>query len=270
MMRRGDVITLGRHRLMCGDATSPDDVAQLFGDRSAHLVITSPPYLAQRTYQPGIIGDWDELMRGAFGAIPVADDCQVLVNLGLVHRKKEWVPYWDDWIEWMRAQGWLRFAWYVWDQGAGMPGDPAKGRLWSAHEFVFHFTRQNVAPTKTQPTINAGKVRRGAGQRRANGTPRPKHTPGTTDDRKPLDSVLRIPRYGQSDGHPAPFPSGLPEALMTSWPLGLVYDPFGGSGTTLLAAQKVGLPCVMMEIVPEYCEIVVRRFRKEFPLFITK
>jgi hypothetical protein len=53
------------------------------------------------------------------------DDGQVLVNLGLVHRDNEWQPYWQDWLEWMREEGWRRFGLYVWDQGAGMPaGSP--------------------------------------------------------------------------------------------------------------------------------------------------
>ena len=56
------------------------------------------------------------------------DDAQLLVNLGLVHDDNEVQTYWDDWIAWMRAQGWRRFGWYVWDQGPGLPGD-WRGRL---------------------------------------------------------------------------------------------------------------------------------------------
>ena len=44
----------------------------------------------------------------------------------------------------MRTQGWRRFAWYVWDQGPGLPGD-WNGRLAPAFEFVFHFNRQDPA-----------------------------------------------------------------------------------------------------------------------------
>ena len=53
------------------------------------------------------------------GPVPV----QLLVNLGLIHREQEVVPYWDGWLAWMRQQGWRRFGWYVWDQGPGLPGD---------------------------------------------------------------------------------------------------------------------------------------------------
>ena len=43
-MERGDVWTVGRHRLMCGDATSPEDVNTLMGDTKANLILTDPPY----------------------------------------------------------------------------------------------------------------------------------------------------------------------------------------------------------------------------------
>jgi len=72
---------------------------------------------SQRDYTTGGVGDWDALMQGVFRNLPMAPAGQVLVNLGLVHRKNEWQPYWLTWIEWMRAQGWRRFGWYVWDQG---------------------------------------------------------------------------------------------------------------------------------------------------------
>jgi len=121
--RTGDVWAIGAHRLICGDATDGDVVATLMQGDLSHLCFTSPPYGNQRDYTSGGIADWDGLMRGVFGNVPMADDGQVLVNLGLIHRDNEVIPYWDGWLSWMRSQGWRRFAWYVWDQGPGMPGD---------------------------------------------------------------------------------------------------------------------------------------------------
>lgn len=97
-------------------------------------VITSPPYGQQRDYG-GHMVDWDDTMRGAFECLPAAPDCQLLINLGLTHRDGECVPYWEGWREWMRAQGWRFFAWYVWDQGDGLPGH-WNGRLAPSHEWV--------------------------------------------------------------------------------------------------------------------------------------
>jgi DNA modification methylase len=91
----------------------------------ATLMFTSPPYAQQRDYGAAKekVGDWDALMQGVFAAAPVTTDAQQLVNLGLVHRDSEWQPYWEGWVEWMRASGWRRLGWYVWDQGPGLPGD---------------------------------------------------------------------------------------------------------------------------------------------------
>jgi hypothetical protein len=138
--RPGDVWIMGRHRLMCGDSTNPQHIAQLMAGQEADLCFTSPPYGQQRDYKSGGISDWDALMQGVFSLLPLKHDAQVLVNLGLIHRDGEWLPYWDGWIEWMRAAGWRRFGWYVWDQGFGLPGD-WNGRLAPSHEWVFHFNR---------------------------------------------------------------------------------------------------------------------------------
>ena len=137
--RSGDVWTVGEHRLICGDAADPAVIAAVMGADRAGLCFTSPPYGNQRDYTESI-NDWDGLMRGVFTTLPMRDDGQVLVNLGLIHRDNEVVPYWDGWLAWMRSDGWRRFAWYVWDQGPGMPGD-WNGRLAPSFEFIFHFNR---------------------------------------------------------------------------------------------------------------------------------
>ena len=123
--RPGDLWLLGEHRLLCGDSTDAANVARVMADERAALLFTSPPYGSQREYTTGGVSDWDALMQGVFRHMPAAlrDDAQVLVNLGLIHRDGEWVPYWRGWLEWMRAQGWRRFALYAWDQGPGLPGD---------------------------------------------------------------------------------------------------------------------------------------------------
>ena len=78
----------------------------------ATLMFTSPPYAQQRDYGAAKekVGDLDALMQGVFAAALVTTEAQVLVNLGLVHRDSEWQPYWEGWVEWMRASGWRRFG----------------------------------------------------------------------------------------------------------------------------------------------------------------
>ena len=95
-------------------------------------VVTSPPYAEQRDYG-GNLRPWLENMQGAFNKLPASEKCQILVNLGLVHRDNEVNLYFWPWIEWMRSLGWRFFGWYTWDQGAGLPGN-WNGRLAPSHE----------------------------------------------------------------------------------------------------------------------------------------
>jgi hypothetical protein len=95
----GDVWLLGRHRLMVGDSTSIDAVNKLMNGQKADMVFTSPPYGQQRDYKNGVITDWDKLMQEVFSIIPVKHNAQILVNLGMIHKECEWIPYWENFIE---------------------------------------------------------------------------------------------------------------------------------------------------------------------------
>ena len=272
----GDIWQLGAHRLICGDSTDPSMVAALMvGDR-ASLCFTSPPYGQQRDYTKGI-ADWDALMRGVFANLPMAGDGQVLVNLGLIHRDNEVIPYWDGWLAWMRQQGWRRFGWYVWDQGPGMPGDWA-GRLAPSFEFVFHFNRQSRKPNKIVPCKHAGQD----SHLRADGSStamRGKdgevggwtHAGQPTQDYRIPDSVIRLMRQkgkiGRDIDHPAVFPVALPEHILLAYsdPGDIVFEPFGGSGTTILAAQKTNRVARAIELAPSYTDVAVKRFQQNHP-----
>lgn len=266
--RRGDIWTLGRHRLMCGDSTSAEDVARLMGGQLADLCFTSPPYAQQRDYgaAKALVQDWDGLMRGVFQNAPMAPAGQILVNLGLVHRDGEWLPYWDGWIEWMREHGWRRFGWYVWDKGAGMPGE-WNGMLAPAHEFLFHFTRGSVGPArkwvKTKPDTRGASGKR---FRAKDGSLREISSPGKVGQAwKVPDSVVRITseksRGIHTQGHPAVYPVALPQFGIQTWPSGNVYEPFSGSGTTVMAAEIEGRHCFAADIDAAYCDIAITRWQ---------
>jgi DNA modification methylase len=256
----GDLWILGEHRLLCGDSTKAEDVARLMAGAKADLCFTSPPYGQQRDYTAegkAKVADWDGLMRGVFGNLPMADAGQVLVNLGLIHRDGEWIPYWDSWIEWMRQQGWRRFGWYVWDQGSGLPGD-WNGRLAPSHEFVFHFNKESLKPEKiVEKKEHSGPM--GSNLRSKDGK---NQSPSSVchDPNKIPDSVIRVNRNSaHGTGHPATFPIPLAAFAIQSW-LGTVYEPFCGSGTTLIAAEQLGRKCYGMEISPQYCDVIVKRW----------
>lgn len=261
--KRGDLWILGEHRLLCGDSTKAEDVARVMRGEKAMLCFTSPPYAQQRDYGK-VVDDWDGLMRGVFGNLPMADDGQLLVNLGLVHRDGEWWSYWDGWITWMRGQAWRRFGWYVWDQGFGLPGD-WNGRLSPSHEFLFHFNRIRLRPQKwlnKKPENVKPRNRGESTMRDRTGATKPFTNPDASAQLTKIpDSVIRISRQVGSDGHPAQFPVGLPAFILRTW-TGLVYEPFAGSGTTIIAAEQLGRRCFGIEIEPLYVDVSVRRWEE--------
>jgi DNA modification methylase len=251
---------------MCGDSTSASDVAQLMAGVQADFCFTSPPYAQQRAYKSGTGFDWDRLMQGVFGVLPVKHDAQVLVNLGLVHQDCEWTPYWQAWIDWMRVAGWRRFGWYVWDQGPGLPGD-WNGRLAPAFEFVFHFNRVAEKARKTKVSRHAGTANHGTGLRQSDGT-----VGAYTDIHKAVqahkipDSVIRVMRHkarGIECEHPAVFPVALVTEMMTAFSTrgDVCYEPFCGSGTQVIGAELNGRQARAMEIAPEYVDLAVLRWQ---------
>lgn len=260
-VKAGQLWELGGHRLLCGDSTKAEDVERVMGGEKAEVCFTSPPYAQQRDYTKKI-DDWDGLMQGVFANLPMTDDGQVLVNLGLIHADGEWIPYWEGWIEWMRAQGWRRFGWYVWDQGFGLPGD-WNGRFAPSHEFVFHFTKSALRPIKaTEKKPENVRVRTGSTMRDADGSLKDFSSPAASaQPTKIADSVIRVNRVNTDHDidHPARFPVGLPAVIMQSWD-GLCFDPFLGSGTTLIAAEPLNRRCFAIEISPAYVAVALERW----------
>ncbi|MCL4712801.1 MAG: site-specific DNA-methyltransferase [Pseudorhodoplanes sp.] len=269
--RAGDLWLVGDHRLLCGDSTDSSVVARVMNGERAALVFTSPPYGNQRDYTTGGVGDWDALMRGVFAALPVADAAQVLVNLGLVHRDNEWQPYWQAWLDWMREQGWRRFGLYVWDQGPGLPGD-WNGRLAPAFELVFHFNRKARKPSKIVPCKWAGHVNdtHGGIRHKDGHVGEWTHAGQGVQETRIPDSVIRITRHkarGIETEHPAVFPVALPEFVMRAYSneREIVYEPFAGSGTSIIAAERTRRRTRAIELGPEYVDVALRRWRKLFP-----
>jgi len=260
----GQVWQIGTHRLMCGDATAPLSVKKLMEGNLADLCFTSPPYAQQRDYTAeSNVNDWDALMNGVFGNVPLSESGQIIVNLGITHSEGEWHDYWREWVEWMRSQGWRRFGWYVWDQMHGLRGD-FHGRCAPSHEFIFHFNRKSVPITKWVECKFAGQS--GGGSLRSPNGQVSKIT-GTDQIQKTKvpDSVWRVQRQkGGIEGHPAPFSSEFASIALQSWG-GACYDPFLGSGTTMVAAQNLHRICYGMEISPDYCAVILDRMHRAFP-----
>ena len=275
VVRPGDLWLLGEHRLLCGSSANPLDVVRVMDGETAAMCFTSPPYAQQRDYAGGG-GDWDELMRGVFGSLPMATDGQVLVNLGLVHRDGEWQPYWQGWLDWMRDQGWRRFGLYVWDQGPGLPGDWG-GRLAPSFELVFHFNRVGRKPNKTVPCKYAGQDTHLRSDGHSTAMRKPDGSVGAwthagkpTQDFRIADSVVRIGHHkarGVEVEHPAVFPVALSAFVLEAYADAgaICFEPFSGSGTAIVAGQQTGRRVRAIELAPVYVDVALRRWRLLFP-----
>jgi len=107
----------------------------------------------------------------------------------------------------------------------------------------------------------------GGGLRGADGTVHAKTGTGNAiQSHRIPDSVFRIMRHkgglGAAGSHPAVFPVALVESVLTAFsdPGDMIYEPFCGSGTQIVAAERTGRRCFAMELDPVYCDVAVRRW----------
>ena len=257
------------YAILCGDSRDPACVAKIMDGEKPDLIVTSPPYSDQREYTGEMKGvSWMDLMKGVCAALPWHAETQVFVNLGLVHQSNEWIPYWEPWIEYMRSIGWRRFGWYVWDQGPGLPGD-WNGRLAPAFEFIFHFNRKAVQPRKTKECVWGGDFHAPTALRKKDGTVgewSQKNKP--VQDYKIPDSVIRVSRHkarGDECQHPAVFATAMVNELIQAYsdPGSLIFDPFLGSGSTIVSAMQTGRRARGIDVSPAYCDIAVQRLLRQ-------
>lgn len=240
--RPGDVWALGPHRLVCGDATSPSDVGLAL--RSAgvrpNLMVTDPPY--------GV--SYDPCWRGSAGLLARGES-----SLGAVAN--------DDRADWREA--WALFPGdvaYIWH--AGLYASIVQDSLAAAGFLV----RSQIIGRKQRFAISRGAyhwqhepcwyaVRKG-------------RTAGWTGDRKQR-TVWEIPQSSgwQSindgrTGHATQKPLECMRRPMLNHglPGEAVYDPFLGSGSTLIAAEELGRVCIGLELMPLYVDMATARWER--------
>lgn len=229
----GDLWTLGPHRILCGDATVEADVARLLEGQPVQCVVTDPPYAIYGS-SSGVGSEVtdDKIVRPFFEALfRLLERSLVLFGHGYVCCDwRSWSALWDSAKRTnMTARNML-----VWDKGSfGLGSNYA-----NTHELVFfvaHMPRQRTM-TSNRPT----------GQRQVYDA-----------------NVLHFDRpRGTERQHNAAKPVGLLEKLIANSTdaRGRVFDPFLGSGSTLMAAERTGRVGLGMEIEPKFAEISVRRW----------
>ncbi len=252
---------------VCGDSRHMDAVT----DGSVALVVTSPPYFAGKQYEeeleregvPSSYLEYLELLTDVFAecARKLEPGGRIAVNVANLGRK----PYRSLSADVVRILehdlGLLLRGELVWQKGEGASSSCAWGSFRSPANPVLRDVTERVI------VASKGRFDRAltASQRAKRGLPH-----GTTlsaDDfmSLTLDVWSLQPESAKRVGHPAPFPVELPEQLISLYTFenDLVLDPFMGSGTTLVAAARLGRRYVGYDMDASYVELARTRISEE-------
>lgn len=259
----GDVYQLGRHRLMCGDSTSIEDFERLMAGGSAELCFTSPPYADQREYNGGKELSTEHLatfIRTAYGRAKY-----FAVNLGYSRKDGEVSPYWDDYVKEAKGCGLRLLSWNVWNKmECGSIGNQT-AMFGISHEWIFVFGTTPKELNRTVENKSAGHNANHNGHRQKDGSIKKgkDRIVGTHSQLKTVYDCVAQKARDDID-HPARFPVEFPEGYIEAMtgPGDGVYEPFAGSGTTLIACEKTGRVGYGMELDPKYCDVIVARWEK--------
>jgi DNA modification methylase len=228
--RRGDLWVLGSHRLLCGDATSASDVSRLLGTVRPHLMVTDPPYGV--AYDP----DW----RNRAGASETK-------RVGKVMNDDR-----ADWREaWALFPGEVAYVWHgalhattVAESLAACGFDIRSQIIWAKERHVLsrgHYHWQH------EPCWYAVKGR------------------GHWSGDRTQSTLWQIPNRDQDattiHGTQKPVECMRRPMLNNSSPGQAVYEPFSGSGSTIIAAETTGRAAYAMELDPAYVDVAVQRWR---------
>ena len=258
----GDVIALGNHRVMCGDCTKPEDVTALVQDSHAKLLFTSPPYFDIYEYSGNNL---DPQHLASF--IPnVKDYADILcVNLGLKKRNHEIITYWDEYISAAHECGLKLLSWNVWDKIN--PGSIAQQQFMFPlrHEFIFVFGEKPVNLNRTIPKHGRIDMRTHTTMTDIDGSHFIRSRNPNRNKDKQLETVITC---GAVKSRPVWGTAQMPEKLAEEYIKACtqegdtVIDTFGGSGTTLIACEKLNRKCLIMEINPDMCDTIIQRYNK--------
>jgi len=230
----GDLWLLGDHRLLCGDSTKAEDVERLMAGEKADMVFTDPPYgvniqgskngratlIAGDLTQTAIPFSFDLAVTLATASDARLYFCGGEGNLYLYQKLFE-----KHCRQLPRHLIWIKNGFTMKPNG-----------YHNQYEIIFHGYKPG-----------GGSLEKWFGER--------------TEDA--ASDCWKISRDASSlYEHPTQKPVALPtRAIANSSPKGgLVYEPFGGSGSTFLAAEQLGRKCYGMEIDPTYCDVIVRRW----------
>lgn len=239
----GDLWQLGNHRLICGDSTSVDNIDKLTNGQKLDIVITSPPYGAGASaklrdhYVPGRQAlesfyiehkddpqEWGDLIRSAFDVMKIYSVAQFINLQMLADNKTDLIGFVND-----NANDLCDIM--IWNKGRAAP-QMQDNILNNQYEFIFIFGN-------SKRTVPFG------------------------DFHGNISNVIDIhPGANQySNIHKAVYPAELPARIMQiASKSKTVLDPFGGTGTTMIACEQLNRRCFMCELDPKYVDVIIDRW----------
>ena len=227
----GDVYQLGRHRVICGDSTDKATVEKLLGDAQPFLMVTDPPY--------GV--EYDPAWRNEFES---TGDSRAL---GVVQNDDR-----SDWRESWRLSG--ADVCYVWHASVfthtvaeSLEATDFELRyliIWAKSNFAIGRGHYHHKHEPCWYGVRKGKQAKWQGDRSQTTVwdiDKPTKSETGHSTQKPLECMARpIRHHGEKED--------------------LVYDPFLGSGTTLITAEQLGRTCYGCELDPAYVDVIVQRW----------
>ena len=228
-VERGDIWTVGRHRLMCGDATSAEDVAALMDGRKANLILTDPPYGISFKSSSGLTIQNDSMKDEEFYHFlldsfkNMADHLEKGGAAYVFHADTEGLNFRRAFID----AGFHLAGCCIWVKDSLVLG--RSDYQWQHEPVLYGFMQNGKHPwysDRKQTTIwSFAKPKRNANHPTS----------------KPLD-LLGYP-IGNSTQENA-----------------IVIDTFGGSGSTLMACEQMNRTCCTMELDEKYASVILRRY----------
>jgi len=247
------------HRLLCGDSTDSDQVAKLMNGEKADICFTSPPYWVGFAYEnenekatilQHIYDESVNMVLFVKGKIIInTGNISSITTAEKITGKKQPALLIDWWIDALNKNNYLLRHIRIWAKNGGVQPSRANDKIDMHWEYMGLFTDEDD---------NAGFISTFKNQNDKEGIA--KNTPtwavnGIWND---------IQGKARASGHVAAFPIQLVNryAQMYTKINHLFYEPYCGSGTTMVAAHQLNRKCYGMELEPKYCQVIIDRMLK--------